>query len=341
MKGLYKIAKYQTLFFYTREVALSTRIKFVDLVVFESTDSYLQTLSCILQSLSRNMEKSKKRLVTLIVLCVFGAVVYFVFTKWDVLFIRSKKLVSITKPTKIFIVNEDTKTEAKYVDGAWVSSGFPADVKKINDLLEGVKQMVDSNIVSKNKNKFDTYGIRPDRYIQINDTKIYIGDRYGSIGSYIRINEEALLYAVETDFYEYFYPVDLRNLIPNVVLSEQNVVGLNIENNEQKLSFIKNKEDWVVNNQKANREKINFLINDLKTLNGTDIQKINDVKTATMSAILKISVTEGKKKKNILFYSPNETVVYMLIEKDKYVYTQEPSSLLPFQKTEGDFVDTE
>jgi hypothetical protein len=289
----------------------------------------------------KNMNTSKKRPLTLIILLVIGIIVYFGFTNWQELFMRSKNLFTIEKPTQVFIVDANLKTEANHVKDAWTSSGFPADNKKIDTLLETVKKFTNSNVVSKNKDRFKEYGIRPDKYIQINDNKIYVGDRNGSLGSYIRINEEPILYSVETDLSEYFYPVDLRNLIPDVVASEKNVTGLTIENNTTNLSFLKDNGQWVVNNQKANREKVDFLINDIKTLNTTDIQEIEAVDNSTMSAMMNISLREDKKTKNVLFYSPNESVVYMQIENGKYVYTLDPSSLLPFQKAEEDFIDIE
>ena len=285
------------------------------------------------------MNKKNTRLFLALLFIVVGILIYYLNTALKTILSNQSKLIDINNPEAIYIKDNFSTTSAKLTNNLWMTSGFPSDIDKIDSLLNKTLDIKEYLVVSKNPNKFEEFGIREDKYIQINNVKIYIGDQYGYLGNYIKINDEDVIYGVDYGFDEFFNPVDLRDFNIHMISSDQDVSEIYINNNISLLSIKKNKYRWKVNFKEAKEESINLYLNNIKKLKANNIQKKEDVNLSTMSAQFEIRILEKDINKEFKIYRPNDNSFYLTEDKNPYIFTIDDLQLSTLDKSEKNFLD--
>lgn len=232
---------------------------------------------------------------------------------------------------------EKTQTLKKQPDGWKVAVNkdeFPADKNRVENLLEFLTSLEKSEIVSRKKEKHKNFGIG-DKKIVVKDTSgktftLFIGNPAGLQKYYARVDEQNEVFI--TEGLELF-PQDLRDLQLNFIASTEKVEKITLKSEKGELVFEKTKDGWKINDKKADKSKVDFLLSDLAALKGEDIKKAGKKD----KIVLTIQAVENKKTKILNIYKVRQEY-WANIEKDKYFYKLSSFTVDNLKKVEKDFL---
>ena len=155
--------------------------------------------------------------------------------------------------------------------------------------------------------------------------------------NFVRIDDENEVF-VTSGFEDVFTSEDYRDLEVHLVNDETKITSIEINFNDTKTTITKKGVNWKIDDKTAKKDRVDFFINDLKTLKAKDIlpKKQN---YPTINPELSIKITEADKEKNIGFYPENEENYLAIVEKSDFDYLIASAYVASLKKEEKDFVE--
>jgi len=286
------------------------------------------------------MRKNRRRLVILTIVCVLF-----------ILFLGSKeKVFNLVKPptptlitakadsfNQITIKTATKTTNLVKKNGVWVvkqqNLEYPADQARIQQIIENVLLLKKDEIVSSNKNRQLGLGIDQQKIELKNNFQkfdLYIGKNASSAQYYVRFNNENDVF-LGAGLDNILYPDDFRDLQLHFVNDENQVKAVVINYDGSQLTLRKTNDQWTVNNKAAKTDRIDYFLNDLKTLKGSNIVT-NAVISDQPDLTIKIN-NNGE----LLAYIKDQDNYYVKVNKTNFTYEVAAAYINALKKTAPDF----
>lgn len=292
------------------------------------------------------MKRNRTRLTQLIIILLIAAVLIilknqlpqFLIQKPNQPFSSLKKeqiremLLTKNKPVRLY-----KKDKFWYVKKD--NNEFRAEEERINKIIDSFINLKKDNIVSSNKKKHKELGIDKQK-MEINaggkSYAIYLGNNSGLSNNYIRIDNEDDVFVAD-GFGEAFTSDDYRDLSVHLINDEAKVTSIEIGFEDRKTVLNKKDNDWKIGDKTAKKDRVDFFLNDLKTLKASDIF----TKDTNLPNVIPITIRikEGKQEKTIEFYPQDENNYLAKASTSEFVF-QIPAAYVASLKKEGkDFIE--
>lgn len=198
---------------------------------------------------------------------------------------------------------------------------YKADQTRIDNIINSISSIKKDNVVSTNKKKHVEFGIdKQSVTIETNIGKqiIYIGKNYSINKNYLRINNENEV-IIGNGFDTVFYPEDYRDLSVNFIQDESKVTNISISQFDiVKLDLEYKNNKWLTkSNTEIKKEKVDFLINDLKTLKASNFITDEQFNNIQSGEYLTINIKENNKEKIANFYTINNNTEQYLLKTNQ------------------------
>lgn len=217
---------------------------------------------------------------------------------------------------------------------------FKANEEIVNNIINDLSHLKKEDLVATNKNRFRDLGIDKSK-ISFNlanqHHNLYIGNNYSLNKSYFKVDNENEVFVGE-GFDNFLNTSDFRDLKVYLVNNENDVASLQIEFDNEKLSIEKKNNDWIINNKAAAKDKVDFFINDLKTLKADDILDKNN-NLSILQPDLVISVKENSKLRQAQFFNQDQDNYLLKISNSDLTYQVSASVFSSLKKEEKDFLE--
>lgn len=292
------------------------------------------------------MKRNRTRLIQLIVILL--AVFLILFLKNQLPQFLSQKPnqpFSSLKKEQIaeIILTKDKTTSLFKKDKTWYvkknNNEFRADTDRISKIIESIVNLKKDNIVSNNKNKHKDLGIDKQKIeIKVSEKSyvIYVGNISGLSSNYVRINADSEVFTAE-GLDEAFTSDDYRDLLVHLINDETKVTSIEIDFEDKKTALNKKDNDWKIGEKIAKKDRVDFFLNDLKTLKAYDILPRNV--SVSESQPITINIIENNREKKAEFLSPDDKY-YFLITSNSDVGFQIPIAYVAsLKKEEKDFIE--
>ena len=243
---------------------------------------------------------------------------------------------------KINVLNANKKIYLKNKNNQWFviqdKVEFTADQERINTILDTLKALKKEDIVSNNKEKQFEFGINNiaiEFSTKDEGWKLYLGKNYSSTQLYVKTGDNEDIF-LASDLSNILYPEDFRDLNLHLIDDENKLTQIELDDNVNKLILIKKKDKWYVEDKEAKKDRVDFLINDLKTLSANDITK----EKQQLPEFSDFTITLKANKQNILktFYK-DETNLWVVVSDRDITYVISSIYLNGLKKTEKDLVE--
>lgn len=292
------------------------------------------------------MNKTTKRLIKLFIILFFLVVVFILITQKSLLFPQHMEVFPLLKKESIrkVIVSEDkNKSAVEKKNTQWMIGEFPADAVRIDQILDMITTLKKDDIASQNKKKYADFGVDGGKKIEFDTHVIYVGDGKGGTSYHFRVDTDPIVYRTASDFSSLLTIEDLKDLNTHLINKEDAVEYVNLSWGSTHLESVKKNNGWTVNGKKAFKERVDFFINDIKTLKGDEIFKKETIDFATLSVELSIAVKESGKTKESTVYRKDapskEDIIYYFYQKDSaFVYKIPSSYVASLKKEEKDMI---
>jgi len=293
------------------------------------------------------MKKNKKRLFFLLLFTLLIGGVFIFKNKFNQLLQSSnKKVFTDLKKEQIkeieISTNEKTfKTYKK--ENRWVvkskNGEFNADEEKINQVIDAFINLEKGEIVSTNKKNFANLGINKQKITLTAAGKkytVYIGNPFSLEKNYLKIDNQNEVF-IAPNFNTLLNLDDFRDLNIYLVSDEKNIQSIEITFFNNKLMLTKKGNDWEINNKKAKKDRVDYFINDLKTLKANDIFP-KDTPLPTILPELTIRIKENNQEKRVYFIKKDENNYYLQLSDRSLIYQIATVYVSPLKKEEKDFL---
>jgi len=243
---------------------------------------------------------------------------------------------------KIKIINGSNTTTLQNKNNLWYilkkDTEFLADQARIDQILDTLKTLKKEDIISNNKEKQFEFGINNtsiDLSTKDKSWKLYLGKNYSSSQLYVKTNDSEDVF-LASNLSSILYPEDYRDLNLHLINDENKVTQIELDDNITKLVLLKKKDKWFIGEKEAKKDRVDFLINDLKTLSANDIIK----EKQQFPEFSDFTITLKANKQNILktFYK-DETNSWVLMNNNNVAYVISSIYLNGLKKTEKDLVE--
>lgn len=288
------------------------------------------------------MRKTTKRLLLLTSSLITLLGLFFLSQKIPQFFKKEQKFFSINKDliNKLTIYDNEKKTTVIKKNERWFVDDFPADEERVEKIIDTILGLKKGEIVSKNKNKYQNFEVEGKRKIEFNGNTLFVGKNYSFQKSYFRINKDEAVYLANEDLSNLFYPNDFRDLKTKLIDNEDKVNQVSLTWDNQEINLVKKKDQWELKSgKKAKKDRVDFLINDIKTLKGDDILKKEKVDLANYLIDLSIVVKEESKEKKAAIYQIDKEKYYFYQEGGQFVYQIPAAHVASLKKEEKDLVE--
>ena len=297
------------------------------------------------------MKRNKKRLIQLVIVLFVAFTLIIIKNQsasWRAKFLpqKSNKPFSLLKKEEIteLLITKD-KTTSLYKKGEfWFTkkdnNEFRADEERINKIVESLINLKKGDIVSSNKNKHQDLGINKQKIeikIPGKSYVIYIGNTSGMSNNFVRIDNENEVFT-SAGFEEVFTSDDYRDLLLHLVNHEAKVTSIEIYFDDKKTVLSKKGNAWKIGNKSVKKDRVDFFINDLKTLKAKDIFKKPE-NYQPVDLEVSITVKESNQEKNIRFYYGDEENYSANITTSNFDYTIVSAYVASLKKEEKDFLE--
>ena len=299
------------------------------------------------------MKRNRTRLIKLLIFFLIFFVVFILkneFANWRTKFLpqKSNQPFSSIKKEGVtdVILTKDKTTHIYKKDKNWYvkkdNNEFKADEERINKIIDTIINLKKDSVVSKNKNKHREIGIDKQKIEFKTNNKnylIYVGALAGLSqfsGNFVRIDNEDDVFIAE-GFEDTFTSDDYRNLSVHFVTNESGISNLEISFEDKRAELIKKSDNWLIGNKNAKKDRVDFFINDLKTLKSTDIFAKDKMIPDFIS--LTIKIVENNKEKSIGFYKLDENNYLAKSSTSEYIYQIPAAYIASLKKEEKDFVE--
>lgn len=287
------------------------------------------------------MNKTTKRFLKLFTALFFLIIVFILITQKSLLFPRRMEVFPLLKKESIntLIFTEDkNKIMVEKKNNQWMIGEFPADVARIDQILDMIATLKKDDIASQNKKKYADFGVDGGKRIEFDRHVIYVGDTGGASHRYFRVDKDMLIYRTDSDFSTFFSRHDMQDLTTHIILKEDAVERVNFSWGSTTLDIVKKENEWKVNGKQAVKERVDFLINDLKTLKGDEIFKKETIDLTSLPVEINITVKENGKNTESTIYRKDalskEDIIYYFYQKDSPFIFKIPSSYVASLKKE-------
>lgn len=289
--------------------------------------------------------KTQTRLIILSIAFVLICIIYFAKDSFLSLFKTKPETVFSIQPQSINdITLIDNKKQIKLYkkDTDWYtkqnSTDFKADTTRIQSLTDSIAHLTKEDIISNNRNKRAEFGIEGQKVVfKINNTQhtVFIGKQIDS-KNYIAVDNDADVFTAD-GFTGIYTPADYRDLTVRVIQDENKVTSITENYDSMTVKLDKQKDAWYLNGKKVKKERVDFLINDLKTLQATDITT-SAVITGLNSA-MSVNVMENGKKVQADFYQKDAQQYVITLSNTQSVYTVQAAYIQSLKKEPKDFTE--
>jgi len=243
---------------------------------------------------------------------------------------------------KINVLNANKKIYLKNKNNQWFviqdKVEFTADQERINTILDTLKALKKEDIVSNNKEKQFEFGINNiaiEFSTKDEGWKLYLGKNYSSTQLYVKTGDNEDIF-LASDLSNILYPEDFRDLNLHLIDDENKLTQIELDDNVNKLILIKKKDKWYVEDKEAKKDRVDFLINDLKTLSANDITK----EKQQLPEFSDFTITFKTDKQSVLkSYYKDKTNSWVLMNNNNVAYVISSIYLNGLKKTEKDLVE--
>ena len=293
------------------------------------------------------MKKNEKRLFSLLILTLLIAAVFIFKNKFNQLFLSSNKRIFTDlkkEQIKEIEISTNEKTFKTYKkENRWVvkskNEEFNADEEKVNQVIDAFINLEKGEIVSTNKKNFASLGINKQKIVLTAAGKkytVYIGNSFSLEKNYLKIDNQDEVF-IASNFNTLLTLDDFRDLNIYLVSDEKNIQSIEITLFNNKLMLTKKSSDWEINNQKAKKDRVDYFINDLKTLKANDIFPKNTA-LPTILPELSIKIKENNQEKRAYFIKKDENNYYLQLSNRSTIYQISTAYVSSLKKEEKDFL---
>lgn len=288
------------------------------------------------------MKKTTSRLVKLMVIFFLLMVILVLGRRWPTLFKKDTAAFPGLKKEsieKLVFTDDKDKNEIVRRANRWFVGEFPSDEERVNRVIAAISGLQKDDIVSKNQTKYAVFGVEGKRKIAFNNHVVYVGEAAGFSQTYLRVDDDPLVYVVGADWTSFFYPNDFRDLRVYLFNDEDKVDRLSLFWGGKTLALIKKKADWWLGDAKAKKERVDFLLNEIKTLKGSNLVKKDQIETAKYPEAVRIELIEAKKTKRAVFYQQDKDNYYLQQTDSAWIYQIPASYVASLKKEDKDLLD--
>ncbi len=219
------------------------------------------------------------------------------------------------------------------------TTSLPADTDRINTLIDDLAALHEGAVVSTNPQNQKNFGIDKQKIViktrQKNAT-VYIGDTTGMGQNYVRAGGSNVVFIAD-NLNAVFTPFDYRDLTIHVISNENNVNLVEIDTSQNKTILQKKNNGWEVDDKPALRERIDFFINDIKTLKAQNIATSSS-QFATLPDLV-LTTEEKDQKRSVSFYIKSDNIYDAQISGQNVTYEVASPYVAALQKTSKDFTE--
>ena len=242
------------------------------------------------------------------------------------------------------IILSKDKTSSVYKKGTtWYvkkgNSEFRADTDRISKIIESLINLKKDNVVSNNKNKHKDLGIDKQK-IEIKAGKksyvIYVGSPSGLSSNYVRIGTGNEVFTAD-GLDEAFTSDDYRDLLVHFINDETKVTSIEINFDDKNAVLTKKDSDWKTRDKNAKKDRVDFFLNDLKTLKARDVFPKDTNLPIADSVTIKIK--ENGKEKTIEFFPQDENNYLAKSSNSEFIFQIPAAYVASLKKEEKDFVE--
>jgi len=292
-------------------------------------------------------KKVKNRIVILglITLLIF---LFFLFQEKITYLISQKEInypfkkFNKSEINKIVIENKNKTTEIYKKNDSWYlkqqQKELRANKEKVEKIIDALTEIKKTEIVSKNKNKHQDFGIDKNKVIFFNKKEkiiVYVGNSIDLNTNYIRLDNEDDVFLAE-NFGDVLTTDDWRDLNINLIKNQENIQKIELSFDEKKLILKKEKDYWQINQKKAKKDRVDFFINDLTTLKANDIvfsPSLSDINPSIM-----IIIQEKNQIKKAEFFEKDKDNYLLKTSFNDVIYQISSPSVSFLKKEESDFI---
>jgi len=291
--------------------------------------------------------KTLNRLLILAITLLFLFLFLFSYKKINQIIDERKnvypfKTITQLEIKKIIFEKENKKYEIYKKNNLWFlkekNTEFKADKEKIEKIIEAIKEIKKEEIISKNKNKHQDFGIGKNKikvFYQNKEITIYVGSSANFNTNYLRINEENEVFLGQ-NFDEFLNTDDWRDLKINLIEKEEDVEELTLNYEGKTLFFKKEKNEWKINQKRAKKDRVNFFINEIATLKANDILSYDNLPDINPSII--IEVKEKNQIKKAEFFEKDKESFFLKTSLNRFIYQLNNVYISSLKKNEDDFI---
>lgn len=293
------------------------------------------------------MKKNTSRTVKLIIALII-LIILFIFKESISSFLSPKSHLlfqSITKKQidKIELTSITKKQELYKKDGHWFvktnKTEWRADEERIDSLIEALLKIDKDEVASTNKNKHKEFEIDKEKITVFTKDKkytIYVGKSVNFDKNYLRIDSQDEV-IVANELSNIFTPDDYRDLALHLIGDETKVTKIEVEFEGKKTTLEKNGADWKIGVKTAKKDRVDFFLNDLKTLKGNDILPKDTILPEINT--LAIKMIEDKKDESISFFPKDEQNYFSKELTSDFIFQIPTAYVESLKKEEKDFLE--
>ncbi len=293
------------------------------------------------------MKRTRQRLFLIFILLVVTLGIFFVYTIFNTFFTPSIKTplsyINKNNTYEIAIYDGNQTIDLTKKNGQWLQMGATtsllADTDRINTLIDDLTALKEDAVVSTNPQNQKNFGIDKQKIeikTQQKNTTIYIGNTAGMGQDYVRVEGSNVVFIAD-NLDTVFTPFDYRDLSLHLIGNENNVDLVEIDASQNKTILQMKNNGWEVDSKPALRERVDFFINDVKTL------KAQNIATASSQLIglpdLTLTIEEKSQKRSVSFYIKGDNSYDAQIIGQNITYEVASPYVTALQKTTKDFIE--
>jgi len=245
---------------------------------------------------------------------------------------------------EVIIRGDKNETTIFKDKGKWIlrKNGieYVSDQERIEGIIHIIVNLQKGEIASNNKNKHIELGIGG-RNIILKSPKetdtLYIGNVSGVNNNYARIGNSNEVF-IASGLSDVFTPDDYRDLSVGFIDHENKVNQIEIIFDNQQLDLVNKNNDWYNGDIKLKKDRVDFFLNDLKTLKSSDIMINDPTLNAFFPKSLTITVKENDKNKMATFYK-KDTDYILKTSISSSIFQIPEGYVSSLKKTEKDFTE--
>ncbi len=294
------------------------------------------------------MKKTNKRFIVLIVLCILAFSVIGIkkaYRYYSQKYVSHRVFPNLNQKTvsDILIKNNGQQYDIYSKNGQWKikKNGveYNADPSRIQQILSAFSSFKKNDIVSNNPAKKSDFGIGPESIILQSGTQnysVFIGKNSGVDTVYVTVDNNPDVFTSDL-FTDILSPSDFRDLNPHVIANESNVSKVSIENDTNTLTIQNSKGSWTSGTTPLLKERVDFFLNDIKTLKANDVVPYNTVQDQLATPYLTLVITEHNKTTATKAYEKDKDNYYVHVENAPLIYEIPAVYITSLNKQLSDF----